>query len=520
LPASVTIRPHILTVQGNIIKRWVREKSMMGMANPRGRRGVLLPFLLLLATTVALLSERCLAAEFLVQNAADVSLALLKALPGDTIVLKDGVWTDQWIRFEGNGTAQAPLVLRAQTPGQVVLTGTSRLDISGQWLVVKGLRFENGALASGQHVIRFTGRKGDAANCRLTNVTVVNYNPVDPTIRYFWVSLFGQNNRVDHSRFEGQNHSGVTVVVWRKPDVRDGHIIDRNYFLNRPPGVGNGFETIRIGTSAEASSDSGTLVQLNLFERTDGELETVSVKSGDNDIRFNTFREVVGTVTLRNGDGNLVRGNFFLGDHVAGSGGIRINGRNHVIVNNYFQDLMGLSGGEISLFCGVPNPGPADNAPVDNVTIAYNTVIYSSKAAFKVDEGCGTLNRTVLPQNLQFLNNLVAGNGGPFFAGQAGEGLVLAGNLFFGNNMIPGFQPKQIRFADPKLILAPDNLWRPDADSPSPAINAGAVTNIFLLDMDGQPRDREPDIGADEFSLAPIVRTPLSARDVGPAWDK
>jgi len=59
--------------------------------------------------------------------------------------LTDGVWTDQYIRFEGDGTERAPLVLRAQTPGLVVLTGKSWLDISGHWLVVDGLRLEDGS---------------------------------------------------------------------------------------------------------------------------------------------------------------------------------------------------------------------------------------------------------------------------------------------------------------------------------------------------------------------------------------
>src|SRR5262245_48951382 len=479
--------------------------------------------LMLLAAIIAVLPERCLATEFLVQNAGEVSLALLKVLPGDTILLNNGVWTDQYIRFEGNGTEQAPLLLRAQTPGRVVLTGNSRLDISGQWLVVDGLRFKDGALGIGQnHVVRFTGRKGDAAHSRLTNVAIINYNPQDPSRRYFWVSLFGQHNRIDHSRFEGQTHDGPTVVVWRKPDVRDDHIIEYNHFLNRAPVNGTGSEIIRIGTSAEASSASGTVVQSNLFERTNGEIEIISVKSGDNDIRFNTFWQSAGTVTLRNGDGNRVTGNFFLGDHVPGSGGIRVNGSNHVITNNYLQDLAGPTGvvaGEVAFYCGQPNAGAADNAPVTNVTIAHNTVIYNSLAAFKLDEGCGTLDRTVRPQGLQFLNNLVAGNGGPFFAGQAGEGLVLAGNLFSGNKL-HGIRPGEILVKDPKLTLAPDNLWRPDADSPSPAINAGAATGMSLPDMDGQKRDLEPDIGADEFSLAPIVHKPLSAHDVGPAWNK
>ena len=495
---------------------------MMGVSKHRGRLVVVIHAALLFAIIVAVLSEPCLAVEFLARTADEVSLVLRKASPGDTILLSDGVWTNQYIRFVGEGTEQAPLVLRAQTPGRVVLTGNSRLDISGHWLVADGLRFEDGALESGQHVIRFTGKKGDAANSRLTNVAIVNYNPKDPSTRYFWVSLFGQNNRVDHSRFEEQNHSGPTVVVWHKPDVRDGHIIGYNHFLNRAPGDGgdgNGFETIRIGTSDVASSDSGTVVQSNLFERTNGEIETVSVKSGDNDIRSNTFWQAAGTVTLRHGHNSRVIGNFFLGDHVAGSGGIRVMGSGHVIANNYLQDLAGVMGGAIAFSCGQPDERTAGNLPVKNVIIAHNTIVYNSVTAFKLDANCGTLGRTERPQDLQFLNNLVAGNDGPFFGGHADEGLVLAGNLFFGK-AVPAILPVGILVADPKLTLAPDNLWRPNVDSPSPAINAGVATGIVLPDMDGQERDRDPDIGADEYSLAPSVNKPLSARDVGPNWAK
>ena len=82
-------------------------------------------------------------------------------------------------------------------------------------------------------------------------------------------------------------------------EERCAHINGRRY-VNRD---GNGFETIRIGTGPSAYSDSNTRVENNLFERTDGEVETVSVKSGGNVIRANTFREVAGTITLRRGSG-------------------------------------------------------------------------------------------------------------------------------------------------------------------------------------------------------------------------
>src|SRR5262249_49781765 len=38
----------------------------------------------------------------------------------------------------------------------------------------------------------------------------------------------------------------------------------------------------------------------------------------------------------------------------------------------------------------------------------------------------------------------------------------------------------------------------------------------FTPDMDGQPRDANPDIGADEFSGAPIIARFLTTNDVGP----
>ena len=51
----------------------------------------------------------------------------------------------------------------------------------------------------------------------------------------------------------------------------------------------NGGETLRIGTSHYSLSDSFTVVENNYFERTNGEVEIISVKSGKNQIRNNVF---------------------------------------------------------------------------------------------------------------------------------------------------------------------------------------------------------------------------------------
>ena len=50
----------------------------------------------------------------------------------------------------------------------------------------------------------------------------------------------------------------------------------------------------------------------------------------------------------------------------------------------------------------------------------------------------------------------------------------------------------------------------------SPAIDSSIGNYGLKDDMDGQPRTGVADIGADEYSTAPVVRRPLTATDVGP----
>jgi poly(beta-D-mannuronate) lyase len=57
--------------------------------------------------------------------------------------------------------------------------------------------------------------------------------------------------------------------------------------------------------------------------------------------------------TLRHGNGCLVEGNFFIGNHKRGSGDIRIIGENHAIINNYIE---GVENGGFWLTAGMTEP--------------------------------------------------------------------------------------------------------------------------------------------------------------------
>ena len=426
--------------------------------------------------------------------------------------MANGVWTDQHIELEGNG-----ITLRAETPGDVILNGTSNLEISGDSLTVDGLRFEGGAL-SGGHVVRFRGDRGAATNSRLTNSAIIDYNPADIDTRYFWVSMHGQNNRVDHNYFKNQNHSGVTVVVWRDSDAADNHLIDNNHFADRPRGNANGFETIRIGTSSNSLSNSFTTVENNLFDRVDGEIEIISSKSGSNTYQYNTFRQSSGTLTLRHGNNNTVAGNFFLGEGKSGAGGVRVIGEDHTLVNNYFHDLDGRADGAISISAGVDGSAVNEYFQVKNATIAHNTIVDVNDAAIKLDHGLGSSNRTLLPENVTVANNAIWSIQDPLFEGNEGTGWTWQGNVAFGQSLGPKAGDSGITVADPLLSIATDGLYRPAANSP--LINAAIDLSVPAptVDMDGQPRTGKLDVGADEFSTATILRLPLDQGDVGPSW--
>src|SRR5262245_25117957 len=85
---------------------------------------------IVLLTAVAFSSRAC-ATEYFVSSAAQIATAMQTAQPGDILTMTNGTWTNQRVQFAGNGTSALPITLRAQTPGQVVLNGNSKINISG-----------------------------------------------------------------------------------------------------------------------------------------------------------------------------------------------------------------------------------------------------------------------------------------------------------------------------------------------------------------------------------------------------
>ncbi len=462
------------------------------------------------------------AAQYVVANVSDISTRMTAALPGDTLVMADGVWLDADILMRGNGAPGLPITLRAQTPGNVFLTGNSRLRIAGNYLVVDGLTFTNGYRSSGD-VIAFRYSTSlltePANNSVLTNCAVIDYNTPSTTNDTKWVSLYGLSNRVVNCYFKGKSNLGSTIVVWVE-DQPNYHRIERNFFGFRPLLGVNGGETIRVGSSEVSTNSSHTLVALNYFDRCNGDVEVVSNKSGDNEYRHNTFVDCEGALSLRHGNGCTVEGNFFFGHNKPRTGGVRIIAEDHKVYNNYFSDLAGsASYAPLSIMQGLVDSPLNGYFQVKRAQVLFNTFVRCSNSIVLGLTGTlsGSAEVTTLPPvDCVIANNIILSEGSKIIDKRIDPvNMLWQSNILFGGSLA-GFTNGNFQ-VDPQLALGSDGLWRPDGTSPARG-TAGGTYSFVTADFEGQPRTGAKDVGADQASSATALYAPLSSVDVGPTW--
>jgi poly(beta-D-mannuronate) lyase len=375
------------------------------------------PFHALLLLLSALSSP---AAETLVTDAASFETAASSAKAGDVIILKNGEWKDARLRIHASGHEDLPLIIKAETPGQVVLTGDSRLQLGGGYLLVEGLSFKD---PTGEECIELRIDSDEVAHdCRVTACAVVNTLPAGEAKKSSrFISLYGREHRVDHCRFEGKVTEGPSMVVWLSEEQKTPprHRIDHNHFGPRERLGKNGGETIRLGDSKTSMLDAGCVVEHNVFEKCNGEAECISNKSCGNLYRRNVFLEVSGTLTLRHGNRCRVEENAFLGNHAKDCGGIRVIGEDHLITGNYLEALDGdKERSALCLMAGIPGSPLNGYFQVRNARLINNTVV-DCKSPFVFglagDKAATLPPENVYAENIRFTNAPLKG-----YAGQQG----------------------------------------------------------------------------------------------------
>jgi len=336
----------------------------------------------------------------------EVATTLRQAKPGDHILLRAGVYSNVMLKWNGQGAAGKPIVIEAEKPGTVVITGQSSLQVTGSHLTISGLCFRD-VVPTRRGVVDFAVSNQYAYNCRLTACVFENCNTVRRDQVSSYIVLSGRHNRIDHCSLLGKRSLGVTLLVNLNGQecLENYHQIDHNYFGPRDVYGSNGAETMRIGTSQQSYMSSNTIVEDNLFERCNGEVEVISVKSCDNIIRRNILLECEGVVALRHGRRNIMEQNLFIGHHRRNTGGVRIVDADHRITDNIFYQLSGKRFfSALGVMYGVPNSLPNRYVQVRDVTITGNTFFDCS--SIEMDTGKDP-ERTVAPEHVVFTDNII-----------------------------------------------------------------------------------------------------------------
>jgi len=286
----------------------------------------------------------------------------------------------------------------------------------------------------------------------------------------------------------------------------------------------NDQDAMRLGYSGTSLSDASCQVFDNFFYDWNGEVEIISNKSCRNKYYNNTFRKCVGTLTLRHGTHCEVYGNFFFGENLSKSGGVRIIDSNHKIFNNYFQDLK--TGGSkvvgaINLFKGdadfVIDGVLSSYAPNEDNLVTNNTIVNCDKGIWIGPDDSG---REYPPKNIEIVNNLMINCTDAVSIGTAPTGSnIYKGNIRRNGAWWTTFNTSDNLVASADLTVKIDEIER--LTQTSEAISfAKAITNLtqtsFTLTKDiiGGNRDANPDAGAEEYG-ATGTQMPYKLSDVG-----
>lgn len=467
--------------------------------------------LCLVLMAVGLGAAPALADSYFVRDQDEYSQVLKRIEAGDVIILANGEWHDFELVVTGKGRSDAPITVTSEEAGKVFLTGQSSLRIGGEHILVKGLVFKDGYSPRGE-VVSFRRTKNDQArNSRVTEIVIDNFSKPDRYESDYWVGIYGRNNRFDHNNMVGKTNKGVTLAVRLDSEEsrENGHRIDHNYFGPRPVLGSNGGETLRIGTSRYSMYRSETVVENNVFDRTDGEVEIISSKSGGNIFRGNVFLKSRGTLTLRHGDDNIVERNVFLGGGKDYTGGIRVINRGQTIRDNYIEGMRGTAfSSALAIMNGVPNSPVNRYVEVEGATIENNTIIDSRRIGFNVgadDE------RSAPPSNTSFANNLLGGIAGESFIEVYDD---VSGITFADNRVVAGGVADELDSftQEPVEMQRADNGLHYPVDTDLAALGAPRDLKPVTLAEVGAPWYAKPGDGA-LFGTSGKVITVLPGED-------
>jgi len=452
-------------------------------------------FLGIFASTLFLMPYKSKAAIINVSSISALQTACNNASPGDIIELANNTYLNSTINI-----TTSYITVRAATPGGVFLNGTNSITISGNNVTFSGFQFTSGSIPG--VVISVKG-----------NYVILNQLNFNGYSAQKYINLQGQYDEVAYCNFENKPTSApIGNLIHIAPNgIVPNYAKIRYCSFKNMNGAGgdNGNECIRIANGAQSTFVCRTIVEYCYFENTgNGDSEAISVKSRENTLRFNTFRNNQNAMMVfRNGDDNVAYGNYFIG-----AGGIRVKEANNIYCyNNYFENA-GVGGITNAVTYDYVSPN------LKNINFIHNTFV-----------DCGLISLSSGATNNTWANNIFKKSSGDIFSGSS-TGITWSGNIYQGSLGIS--IQSGMTDLDPKLSKNSENYY--GLTSLSPAIDNSSISYPSIMDItdidddpsisfdiSGQSRSilkPEKDTGCDEFSSENTTNRPLALTDVGPSY--
>ena len=460
-----------------------------------------IPFFSAFVFCILIISTTAKSEVFFVSSQLEFNDSQNTASVNDSIIWRTGIYSDIRMDISKDG-----ITVMAEELGSVIITGVSRVNISGDNIVFQGFQYLNGTIGT-LDVINITGSHILVTQINIKEYTCFKYLRVREESQFVDITYCNFENRLN---LDDQNILSILVDETTPGYHRIQHCSFKNF-----DGTGNdlGIEPIRIGVSSQADFISRSLVEYCYFTQCNGDGEIISSKASQNVYRYNTFENnPLSELVLRHGSEAIVYGNFFLN----GKGGVRVReGSNHFIYNNYFHQL-----DDRAIY--LQND---DSDPLENIHLAFNTVVDCAEVILGGDGNDP-------PTNVTLSNNIFTDPIDNLFEDETGAETWI-GNIAFGDIGI-SLPSDGVSIIDPSLEENNEGFFGLSQNSIAiDAAQAGyallpdfaGIENIdreILLDLMQQERPaniNEKDVGSNEHPHEILIHPLATEENTGPSYN-
>jgi len=260
-------------------------------------------------------------------------------LAGDEVIIKSGNYTNWAVTISAKGTSAKPILISSEKLRMVVFSGDVAkpiFEISGEYIFIRGISFKNCMLSKNATLIELKATKYcKVSGCSFSgNKVSAQFTPL------VVISGKGSGNSINDSSFISNIDNQDVQVKITKDAYPKFTLIENNLFKDKNKVSwpnGNGGECIQVGQDPVLLGNQRpeTLVQKNRFIHCNAENEVISNKSSGNKYLNNYFEDNDGELVMRGGHDCTISNNTFKG----GTGGIRVNGTGHQIINNKLDGI-------------------------------------------------------------------------------------------------------------------------------------------------------------------------------------